>query len=57
MITQMQQESPSLSVRQLCQLLGVNRRWYYKCRKQNKRAQADEKLREAIEPIVLEFAG
>lgn len=57
MIAQMQQENPSLSVRQLCKLLDINRRWYYKCRKQNKRAEADEKLREAIEPIVLEFAG
>lgn len=53
----MQQEKPSGSVRQLCKLLGVNRRWYYKRRKQEKRAQADEKLREAIEQIVLEFSG
>lgn len=52
-----QQEQPPASVRQLCQVLGVNRRWYYKCRKQNTCAQADEKLREAIEQIVLEFAG
>ncbi len=52
-----QQEQPSLSVRQLCKLLGVNRRWYYKCHKQHKRDEADEKLREVIEQIVLEFAG
>jgi transposase InsO family protein len=57
-ITEMQQqEKPPASVRHLCQLLGVNRRRYDKCRKQHKRAQADEKLREAIEQLVLEFAG
>ena len=48
MIAQMHQENPSVSVRQLCKLLDVNRRWYYKCHKQHKRAEADEKLREAI---------
>jgi transposase InsO family protein len=53
----MQQEKPSLSVHHLCKLLGVNRRWYYKRRKQDTRAEADEQLREAIEQIVLEFAG
>jgi putative transposase len=51
------QEKPPVSVHQLCKLLGVNRRWYYQCRKQNKRAEADEKLREVIEQIVLELAG
>jgi putative transposase len=56
MIAQIQQETPSQSVRQLCKLLDVNRHWYYKCRKQHRRAEADEKLRVAIEPIVLEFA-
>ena len=58
MIAQVQrQEKPPRSIRQLCRMLGVNRRWYYACRKPSKRQEADSKLRDAIEQIVQEFSG
>ncbi len=46
-----------MSVRQLCHVLHVNRRWYYACRKPGKKQEADRKLRDAIEQIAEEFAG
>ncbi len=46
-----------MSIRQLCGMLGVNRRWYYACRKPSKRQEADSRLRDAIEQIVQEFSG
>ena len=58
MIAQVQQQGkPPVSIRQVCRMLGVNRRWYYACRKPNKRQEADSKLRDAIEQIVQEFSG
>ena len=51
------QEKPLLSVRHLCKVLHVNRRWYYACRKPSKRQGVEAKLREAIEQVVQEFAG
>ena len=51
------QEKPLLSVRHLCKVLHVNRRWYYACRKPSKTQDVEVKLREAIEQIVQEFAG
>ena len=58
MIAQVQrQEKPPRSIRQVCRMLGVNRRWYYACRKPSKRQEADSKLRDAIEQIVQEFSG
>lgn len=58
MIAQVQrQEKPPLSIRQLCRILVVNRRWYYACRKPSKRQEADSRLRDAIEQIVQEFSG
>ncbi len=49
----------SLSVRQLCAVLGVNRAWYYA--RPVSEAGADEtetiRLRDAIERIVLDFPG
>jgi transposase InsO family protein len=51
------QEHPSLSVRQLCTLLHVNRRWYYARRKPSTGQEVEAKLCEAIEQIVQEFAG
>ncbi|MGH2387232.1 MAG: IS3 family transposase [Chloroflexota bacterium] len=45
----------SVSVRQLCVMLAVSRSWYYAARA---RPAADETaLRDALERIVLEFAG
>jgi transposase InsO family protein len=56
-ISQAQQEYPQLSIRRLCELLAVNRAWYYQRRRQPSAIDADVALREAIEQIVLEFSG
>lgn len=48
---------PSLSVRQLCVLLGVSRSWWYERLHQPPPAERDVALRDAIERIVLEFPG
>lgn len=46
-----------MSVHQLCNVLYVNRRWYYNCRKLGKTQEAVRKLRDVIEQIVEEFVG
>ncbi len=46
-----------MSVRHLCKVLHVNRRWYYACRKPRKRQAVEATLREGIEQVVQEFAG
>ena len=51
------QEHPSVSVRQLCTMLHVNRRWYYASHKPSARQEVEAKLCGAIEQIVQEFAG
>jgi putative transposase len=48
---------PELSVRQLCQLLGINRAWLYARATQPTQAERDLDLRDAIEQVVLEFPG
>ena len=57
MISQVKQEKPQLSIRQLCETLEVNRRWYYARLAQGETAGPDVELRDAIEQIILEFAG
>ncbi len=56
-ITQAKQEKPPLSIRQLCNSLQVNRRWYSARLAQSEEADSDVDLRDAIEQIILEFAG
>jgi putative transposase len=56
-MTTLQQTFPSLSVRQLCALLGVSRSWFYERRHAPTQAERDVALRDAIERIVLEFPG
>jgi transposase InsO family protein len=56
-MTTLQQEFPSLSLRQLCSLLGVSRSWFYQRPHQPTQAERDVALRDAIERIVLEFPG
>lgn len=51
------QEFSSLSVRQRCDLLDINRAWYYARAKAVPQAERDVVLRDAIERIVLEFSG
>jgi putative transposase len=53
----LQQEFPSLSLRQLCALLGVSRSWFYQRPQQPTPTVRDVVLRDAIERIVLEFPG
>ena len=50
-------EYPQLSVRDLCELVGVDRSWYYQKPTAAEKAQADVELRDAIERITLEFPG
>jgi transposase InsO family protein len=56
-MSSLQQEFPSLSVRQLCELLSVSRSWVYERPRAPTQAQRDVALRDAIERIVLEFPG
>jgi len=56
-IRQTKQEKSPLSIRQLCSTLQVNRRWYYARLAQGDTADPDVDLRDAIEQIILEFAG
>ena len=57
MITMLQQQFPTLSLRRLCQLLGVSRSWYYTHPTSEKLAERDLGLRDAIERVTLEFPG
>lgn len=56
-MSSLQQQFPSLSVRQLCTLLGVSRSWVYERLEAPSQAERDVALRDAIEQIVLEFPG
>jgi putative transposase len=57
MMAEIRQIYPDLSVRHLCQLLGVNRAWLYVRATQPSQAERDVELRDAIEDLVLEFPG
>lgn len=64
MIAQALKEHPQLSVSSLCELLGVNRAWYYRSHSRQRQTQAevqekeaDIELRAAIEELVLQFPG
>ena len=46
-----------MSIRQLCETFQVNRRWYYTRLAEGETADPDVELRDAIEQIILEFAG
>jgi len=51
------EEYPQLSVRALCEVVGVDRSWYYQKPTAEEVVQRDVELRDAIERIVLEFPG
>jgi transposase InsO family protein len=55
-IAQVIEEHPQMSLKRLCELLGVSRSWYYGKLPRDK-TQKDVELRDAIERIVLEFPG
>jgi putative transposase len=57
MITQVHQDSPEHSISQLCETLQVSRSWYYEQHSRPETSEADVELRDAIECIILEFAG
>lgn len=57
MIRNLQQEYPTLSVRQLCTLFGVSRSWFITRPDAPTQAQRDAALRDAIEAIVLAYPG
>ena len=59
MISEVIAAAPSLSVRQLCALLDVNRAWYYARPVAGSDDEDGEtvRLRDAIERIVLDFPG
>jgi putative transposase len=56
-ITQVHQDSPERSISQLCETLQVSRSWYYERQSRPETSEADVELRDAIECIILEFAG
>lgn len=58
MIAQAREAQPSLSVRRLTALFGVNRAWFYAAQQPDLIAEAEATaLRDAIERIVLQFPG
>jgi len=57
MIAMLQQQFPTLSLRRLCQLLGVSRSWYYAYPTPETLAKRDLDLRDAIERVTLDFPG
>lgn len=57
MIAQAHRDHPVLSVRQLCELFGLSRSWYYNRHDTPAQAERGVRLRDAIERIVLAFPG
>lgn len=57
MIALLQEQFPTLSLRRLCQLVGVSRSWYYAHPATDALAERDLDLRDAIECVTLEFPG
>lgn len=57
MIEEARAEHPEVSIKDLCELMGVSRSWYYERPTPQERTQRDVQLRDAIERIVLEFPG
>lgn len=55
MITVTHQQYPELSIRALCQLIGVSRSWFYD--RDTRPCEDDLVLRDAIEAITLAFPG
>lgn len=52
------EQFPQLSVRTLCQWLGINRSWYYQHRKEQAQAeQREARTHEQIEQVILAFPG
>jgi putative transposase len=56
-ITQVHQQQPERPISQSCKTLQVSRSWYYEKQSRPETDEADVELRDAIEQIILEFAG
>jgi putative transposase len=56
-ITQVHQDRPERPISRLCETLQVSRSWYYEKQTRPEAGEADVELRDAIECIILEFAG
>lgn len=57
MISQVHEALLGRSIRHLCELLEVNRAWYYARPPEMDAADPDVELRDAIEQLVLDFPG
>jgi transposase InsO family protein len=57
MIRQIKREHPETSIRQLCQLLRVNRRWFYARQSRLSRSEREQPFRERLEQLTLDFPG
>ncbi len=57
MIADIRYDYPQLSLRRICDLLGVSRAWLYTRATRPTQAERDVELRDAIEDMVLEFPG
>jgi putative transposase len=56
-ITQVHQSMPHHPLTQLCETLQVSRSWYYEKQSRPETSHADVELRDAIEGVILDFAG
>jgi putative transposase len=56
-ITQVHQDNPEHAISQLCETLQVSHSWYYEKQTRPEASEADVELRDAIECIILKFAG
>ena len=57
MIEEARAEHPEVSLKELCELFSVSRSWYYERPTPEEKAHRGVELTDAIERIVLEFAG
>jgi putative transposase len=57
MIQKVQEETPDLSIEQLCHLFAVSRSWYYEQVVNPEEDEEETALRDRIEEIILEFSG
>jgi hypothetical protein len=57
MIERLRELMPTVSVRRLCALLGVNRQWYYEQRHPAMQEDRDQSLSQALHELRKDFAG
>jgi len=57
MIRQTHEEHPELSIVELCEVLDVNRSWYYTRPTEPRVQEADLDVRDAVERLLVDFPG